>query len=112
MVDALWGLGIDPLKSTDDNAAKAFQDSSLLTSIATSVASIYGAPYGGAAFAAWLTYKQTGSLDAALKTAVITYLTQEANASAKSIDTVEISGVVKKTLVTSAIGAAAIAASG
>ncbi len=112
MIDALWHITTDTIKSKEENAAKAFQDSSLLTSIASAAASIYGAPYGGPAFAAWLTYKQTGSLEAALKTAFITYLTQEANASAKTIEGVEITDIVKRTLVTSATGAAAIAASG
>lgn len=112
MIDALWHIATDSIKSKEDNVAKAFQDSTLLTSIASAAASIYGAPYGGAAFAAWLTYKRTGSLEAALKTAVITYLTQEANATAKTIQGVEITDIVKRTLITSATGAAAIAASG
>ena len=112
IVDALWHIATDEFKSAEDNAAKAFADSPLLTSIASSVVSIYGAPYGGAVFAAWLTYKTTGNLEAALKAAVITYATQVANATAQNIREVEIDGLVKATLMTSAVGAAAIAAGG
>ena len=120
IVDALWHLSTDHLKHTEDNAAVAFMESSLLTSIASSVASIYGAPYGGAAFAAWLTYKRTGDLELVLKTAAITYLTQESLKGAKTIGLDKTTGILsssvtdvaKRTLVTSAIGAAAIAASG
>lgn len=120
IVDALWHLSTDHFKHTEENAAIAFMESSLLTSIASSVVSIYGAPYGGAAFAAWLTYKRTGDLGLVLKTAAITYLTQESLKGAKSIGLDKTTGIhsssvtdiAKRTLVTSAIGAAAIAASG
>lgn len=120
IVDALWHLSTDHLKHTEENAAVVFMKSTLLTSIASSVASIYGAPYGGAAFAAWLTYKRTGDLELVLKTAAITYLTQESLKGAKTIGLDKSTGILsssvtdvaKRTVVTSAIGAAAIAASG
>ena len=107
IVDALWHIGTDQIKHTEENAFTALQQSSLLNSIAASVVTIYGAPYGGAIYAAWFTYKQTGSLDLALKVAVITYLTSEGMGQAK-----QITDVAKRTLVTSAVAATAIAASG
>lgn len=112
IIDAVWHIGIDHLKHTEDNAAVAFMESSLLTSIASSLATIYGAPYGGAAFAAWLTYKKTGDLTLAIKTGTITYLTQQSLGSAKSIQGSDISGIAKRTLATSLIGGASIAAIG
>lgn len=112
IIDALWHIGTDHIKHTEDNAAIAFMESSLLTSLATAAASIYGAPYGGAAFAAWLTYKQTGDLNLALKTAAITYLTQKSLNGVKGIEGSSVSYIAKRTLISTAIGAASIAASG
>lgn len=112
IIDALWHIGTDHLKHTENNAAIAFMESSLLTSIASSAASIYGGPAGGAAFSAWLTYKQTGDLGLALKVATITYFTQKSLSGAKTITGTDVTDIAKRTLVTSAIGAASIAASG
>jgi len=114
IVDAVWHSYTDMLKYSDENFAKAVQNSSLLNSIASSVCTIYGGPAGAAAYAAWYTYKLTKDLSLALKTGLIAGLT--------SYYTKEINGteglavpkdeVLKKALATSAIGAIAIGASG
>ncbi len=112
IIDAVWHLGIDPAKHTDDNFAEAVQKSSLLNTIATAAASIYGGPSGAAAYAAWFTYKQTGNLELALKTGIIAGLTSEGISLANGMPADGISDLTKRTLVTSSIGAMSIAASG
>ncbi|MBL7882580.1 MAG: hypothetical protein JNL69_00815 [Bacteroidia bacterium] len=114
IIDAIWHLYTDPIKYGDENLAKAVQKSSLLNNIASSVCTIYGGPGGAAAYAAWYTYKVTNDLSLALKTGLITgltsYYTKEINGTEGLVLPKE--ELFKKALATSAIGAAAIAASG
>lgn len=114
IIDAVWHLSTDSFKSTDDDLAKSVQNSSLLNTIASAAAAIYGGPAGAAAYAAWYTYKQTNDLALALKTGIISgltsYATQGINATDGSI--LQTDELIKRSLATSAIGAVAIAASG
>jgi hypothetical protein len=68
VIDAVWHLSLAPAQSTNENAARAAIDSPLLNTVMSSAASVYGGPGGAAAYAAWLTYYQTGGdVNAALR---------------------------------------------
>lgn len=110
VVDALWHLGTDPVRYSEKNLAKATQESSLLRTVGQVSANVYGGPGGAAAYAAWYTYRQTGDKDLALRVGMITGATSAGfGAANKAIPNEEL---VKKTIVTGAIGGLAVAASG
>lgn len=111
-VDAVWHAALDPLQNSEENAALAAQESSLIRTVGQVAASAYGGPSGAAAYAAWLTYKATGSFDTAMRVGLITGATAVAFQSAGKIPSDVEYGLIKKTLVTAAIGGGAIAASG
>jgi hypothetical protein len=73
VVDAIWHMGTDPLKHTEEkNAAKAAQESNILRTVGQVAATAYGGPGGAAAYAAWYAYRATGDADLALRVALIT----------------------------------------
>lgn len=109
VVDALWHLSTEPTQSTSRNAALAVQESAYLNTVAQVAATAYGGPQGAAAYAAWLTFNQTGDADLALRAGVLTYATSLAFKSAGTIDSSELA---KKAAVTAAIGGLAVAAAG
>lgn len=112
VVDALWHLGTDPLRKTEENAAKAAQESSLVNTVGQVAATAYGGPGGAAAYAAWFTYKQTGDADMALRVGIITGATSAALGSAGKMPSNTAAELAKKTIVAGAIGGMAVAASG
>lgn len=109
VIDAVWHLATDPVKHTEDNAAKLAQESKYIRAVGQVAAGAYGGPGGSAAYAAWLTYKQTGDFELALKTGLITGATSYANAEIATIPSDEL---VAKTVLAGAVGGAAVAASG
>lgn len=112
IVDALWGLGVEPLQDTDKNAAKALQESTLLATVAQVAASTYGGPAGAAAYAAWYTYKQTGDADLAFRVGVITGASSLASGAAGKLPNGTALEISKKAIVTGVIGGLAAAAVG
>lgn len=112
VVDALWHLSTEPLQRTSDNAALAVQESAYLNTIAQVAATAYGGPAGAAAYASWLTYKQTGNADLALRAGILTYATSSAFASAGEMKAATATEIAKKAAVTASIGGLAVAAAG
>ncbi|AZC39729.1 hypothetical protein [Pseudomonas chlororaphis] len=112
-VDAMWHYSMEQFQETENNAAKAAQESQLIAQAGQVAAQAYGGPGGSAAFAAWLTYKQTGDLNLALKTGIITGASAMAMAEAgKMPSTGEEYALARKTIVTAAIGGATVAVAG
>src|SRR5690554_4580349 len=112
VVDAIWHLGADPLRHTEDNAAKAAQESSLINTVGQVAASAYGGPGGAAAYSAWYTYKETGDADLALKVGIITGATSSAFGTVGDMPSNTAGELTKKTIAAGAIGGVAVAASG
>lgn len=112
VVDALWHVATEPLQAASKNAAIAAQQSAYLNGIAQVAATAYAGPQGAAAYAAWLTFEQTGSAEAALKAGVLTYATSLAFQTAGTIETKTLSDVARKAAITASIGGMAIAAAG
>jgi hypothetical protein len=113
VVDALWHLGTEPLQHTSDNAAIAVQESEYLNTVAQVAATAYGGgPTGAAAYAAWLTYKQTDNADLALRAGVLTYATSMAFKATGSMNADTGSQIARKAAITAAVGGIAVAAAG
>lgn len=118
VLDALYHLAVDPQLNTEENLAKATQESKLLNTVGQTAASAYGGPGGAAAYAAWSTYRKTGDADLAMRVGIITGLSNKAFAVAGKIQTIGTDGklivdeLAKKAVVTGAIGGLAVAASG
>lgn len=112
LIDAVWGTMVDPLRVSEQSAADAVMESSLLNTIAASAAAVYGGPGGAAAYSAWYAYKATGNLEVALRAGAMAWATSTAGAATKGIDGNTFDAAAKRTLASAAIGGAAIAASG
>ena len=112
LVDAIWCLGTDMIKNTEDNLAEAVTESSLLNNIAAAGVSVYGGPAGAAAYSAWYTYKQTGDLKLALKTGIIAGATSQGLEMVNGMPSGTVDELTKKTLASACISGAAVAASG
>ena len=112
VVDAFWHMGTERLQATDDNAAAAAQESDLLRTVGAVAASAYGGPAGAAAYAAWLTYKQTGDANLALRVGILTGASSVAFGAAGDLPAGTTYQVAQKAVVTGAIGGLAVAAAG
>jgi hypothetical protein len=111
-VDAIWRLGTDPTKRTEENAAKLAQEGSLVNALAQVAAWVYGGPQGAAAYAAWYTYRATGDVEMALRVGVMVGATSVATGAAGEMPTGTAGELAKKAAVTGAIGGIGVAASG
>jgi hypothetical protein len=69
--DAVAHLGIDRFRYDEINAAKAAQKSLILRTGGQILATVYGGPYGTAAYAAWYTYNVTKDPALSIKAGVI-----------------------------------------
>jgi len=119
IVDALWHVGTDQWKIEDDAAGKAAMKSSILRTVGQVSASVYGGPGGTAAYAAWLTYHQSGGdANMALKVGIISGATSWAMQTTGKLPSTDSSGNIilseagKKVVIAGAIGGAAMAAAG
>ena len=112
LVDAVWHAMTDPLKHTEAAAAEAVMESSLLNNLAAAGATVYGGPGGAAAYAAWVTYKTTGNLEAALKAGAIAWATSKGLKLIDGMPSETFTDSAKRTLAAASIGGAAVAASG
>jgi len=104
VVDAVWGLGTEPLKNSEANAAKLVQESSVLKAAGAIAASAYGGPAGAAAYAAWYTYHETGDINLALRVGVLTGATSAAFGGVAKMPTGPAGQIIKKAIVGGAIG--------
>ncbi|WP_156928897.1 hypothetical protein [Bradyrhizobium sp. th.b2] len=112
IVDAVWHFATDPVKHTEENAAKAAQESELVRVAGQIAASAYGGPGGAAAYAAWLTYKQTNDVGLALRVGAITGAAAYGTGSIGKIPNANAGVIAEKTIMAGAIGGVAVAAAG
>ena len=112
IVDAVWHVVTDQLKNTEENAAKAAQESNVLNAAAQIAANAYGGPGGAAAYAAWLTYHQTHNVGLALRVGAITGAAAYGTARVGKMKNGSTAAIAKKTIVAGAIGGVAVAAAG
>lgn len=112
VVDAIWHLASEPIQETSKNAALAAQESAYINTVAQVAATAYGGPQGAAAYAAWLTYNQTGSADLALRAGVLTFATSTAFQAAGSLESNTTTQLARKVAITASVGGIAIAAAG
>jgi hypothetical protein len=112
VIDAIWHLNVAPYQDGSKNAALAMTESSVLNTVAQVAATAYGGPQGAAAYAAWLTYEQTGDAALAVKVGVLAGAANYAMAQAGKMPSTTEYELMKKTVVTGAIGGTAVAAAG
>lgn len=112
LLDAVWHVATEPAQDTKDNFVKAVTSSELLGQVAAIGASAYGGPAGAAAYAAWLTYETTGSLDHAIKAGIISGIATSGEAYATSIKGSMLADNLKREIVKASVNACAVAASG
>ena len=112
VVDAMWGLAIEPLQGTEENFSKATQESSVIASAAASAAATYGGPAGAAAYAAWSTYKATGDADMALRVGLLAAATAHGGTSVSSMPAGTSGDILKKSAMAGIAGGIAVAAAG
>jgi hypothetical protein len=111
IVDAIWHMSTDPAKHTEKNAFAATQKSNVLGTAAQLAATAYGGPAGAAAYAAWSTYRITGSFETALRFAVISGISSAVGAAGKlPLDTTL--EIAQQAVITGAVDGAAVAAAG
>lgn len=112
-VDAIWHSALDPLNNDQENLAIAASESSIVRTVGQVAASAYGGPKGAAAYAAWLTYHQTGgNINAAIQVGIITGVTAQAFADLNTGMAANNYSVDQKALVMASIGGLSVAAAG
>ncbi len=109
---AVWHLGIDRFKETEANVLRATQESRLVNAGAQVAATAYGGPGGGAAYAAWATYKRTGDADLAIRTGVIAGLTSAATAAINNLPVEQTDSYLRQAATQAASTAAGAALNG
>jgi hypothetical protein len=107
VIDALWHAALSPIVVQEHSASEAVLESAYLRAIGQTAATAYGGPQGAAAYAAWITYKQTGDPSLALRAGLITGASAWLNGQAAQIP-----DTAKRVLVTAAIGGTVVAAAG
>lgn len=119
VIDVLWSLGTEDLQNENKAAAAAALKSEIIRTAGSVAASVYGGPAGAAAYAAWLTYNQTGGdVNMALKVGMIAGATSWSLAKTQALPVQNSAGnivvpdLAKKVAVTAAIGGLAVAAAG
>ncbi|GAA0575867.1 hypothetical protein GCM10009416_13220 [Craurococcus roseus] len=112
VVDALWHAAIDPVRRQEENLALAAKESELLRTVGSVAATAYGGPGGAAAYAAWLTYRETGDAEMALRVGIIAGATSAGMAAAGTLPADTAGQVAVKAATTGAVGGLAVAAAG
>ncbi|WP_114947558.1 hypothetical protein [Microvirga calopogonii] len=112
VVDAMWGYGTEPLKSSEENFAKATQESTVINTAAGTAAAVYGGPGGAAAYAAWQTYRSTGNADMAIRAGLLAAVTSQTGSSIGQMPTGTTGEVLKKAAMAGAAGGISVAAAG
>lgn len=112
VIDSMWGLAVEPLQASEENFAKATQESTLIATAASSAAAVYGGPGGAAAYAAWATYRATGNADQALRAGFLAAATAQAGSTVSAMPSGTMGEVLKKSAMAGAAGGIAVAAAG
>lgn len=112
VIDSMWGLTTEPLQSTEENFAKATQESKVINAAAGTAAAVYGGPAGAAAYAAWSTYRSTGNADMALRAGVLAAVTSQMGSSVAQMPAGTTGEIIKKAAVAGAAGGISVAAAG
>jgi len=112
IVDAMYHLAVDPVFKTSDHAALAATESSILNTVGSVAASVYGGPQGAAAYAAWLTYQQTKNADLALRIGIISGASSWAVGKASKIPGTDLEDSLVRAATVAAVSGLAVAASG
>lgn len=112
VVDAIWGLSVEPLQASEANFARATQESKLIATAAQSAASVYGGPGGAAAYAAWSVYRSTGDVDQAIRAGILSAATAQVGTPGAAMPSSTMSAAIKKAAVAGAAGGLAVAAAG
>jgi hypothetical protein len=112
VVDSMWGLATEPLQSTEENFAKATQESKVINAAAGTAAAVYGGPAGAAAYAAWSTYRTTGNADMALRAGVLAAVTSQMGTSVAQMPAGTTGEIIKKAAMAGAAGGISVAAAG
>jgi hypothetical protein len=112
VVDAMWGVETEPLKSSEENFAKATQESKVINEAAASAAAVYGGPAGAAAYAAWSTYRSTGNADAAFRAGIRAAVTSQMGTWEAELPAGTTGEIIKKAAVAGAAGGISVAAAG
>jgi len=112
VVDSMWGLYTEPLQSSEENFAKATQESKVVNAAAATAAAVYRGPAGAAAYAAWSTYRQTGNADMALRAGLLAAVTSEAGSSVAAMPSGTTGEIIRKAAVAGAAGGISVAAAG
>lgn len=112
IVDAVWGLGVEPLQAQERNFFLATQESSIINQAAASAAATYGGPGGAAAYASWQAYKTTGDASYALKVGIIAGVQSQLGPSEPLDAATPLGEALKKAALAGAAGGLAVAAQG
>jgi len=112
VVDAIWGLNVEPAQLTEKNAAQAALENKYIAAAGQIAATTYGGPAGGAAYAAWLTYSATGDPELALKQGVLVAITSAVGPSISGMPAGTATEIAKKAGAEAALAAAQSVASG
>lgn len=112
IIDAMWGIGVEPLQANEANFAKATQESEVINTAAASAAATYGGPGGAAAYAAWSTYRRTGNADMAFRAGLLAAATSQMGSSVAKLPSGTTGEIIKKAALAGAAGGISIAAAG
>ena len=109
LLDAAWHLAVAPTEIQEEALSRAVIANNHLRMVGGVAASTYGGPGGAAAYATWITYRQTGNAELAIRTGMIA---GTASAAMGAITEMPTDAVVAKTVLAGSVGGLAVAASG
>ena len=113
VVDAIWHIQTDALKTDNENAAKLMQESEVARQAAQGAASAYGGPAGSAAFAAWYAYNSSQhNVELALRAGAYTYVVSAGYAEVNAMPSGTVDEIARKAAATAAVRGMAVAAAG
>ena len=112
VVDSMWGLYTEPLQSSEENFAKATQESKVINAAAATAAAVYGGPAGAAAYAAWSTYRQNRQRRHGVPCRMLAAVTSKAGSSVAAMPSGTTGEIIRKAAVAGAAGGISVAAAG
>ncbi|HFC91550.1 MAG TPA: hypothetical protein ENJ51_01920 [Leucothrix mucor] len=109
LVDGIWYLSKHLAIDTNDNLAKAVQQSELLNTLGKITATSYGGPQGAAAYASWYAFKETNNPEMALKMGI---MSGASNAGFSPIESESLSQLVKQNIISGVMAGLSAAIAG